>query len=149
MAVTRSTDRPQEKPPTTPPFQIVQTTKTPPGAPARARPGPSARTPSGSPSRERLVNQILQDADIDLPEPSPSPTVSELNDFFAIAPFSAPQVLMVLWFSWTTTAKAQQIANMHNRAFPRPSHRLTCWDVLNIENDVAINWHERAAPSPV
>ena len=51
---------------------------------------------------------------------------------------------MVLWLSWTTTATPYQIANMHNRAFrEEASHIMSCWNVIDIENDVATNWHEQ------
>lgn len=50
---------------------------------------------------------------------------------------------MILWLSWTTTATPYQIARMHNRAFREASHIMSCWNVVNIENDVATNWHER------
>ncbi len=170
MAVTRASGHTQWNPPTSPPFQIMKNPKAPPGAPtkarighrgeyspstpARARPGPAPRTPPaqiiskpfsppGAPSAGRSVDRILHSFSNSLPGSVSTPSESDVIDILTIPPFSAPQVQMILWLSWTTTATPYQISHMHNRAFREASPIMSCWNVVDIENDVATNWHER------
>jgi hypothetical protein len=151
MPVTRSLGRAQQDPPKTPPSKIMQTPKTPPDAPAKARPerhleSPlframnTRRLPSSDPYVTSYVD--ISPGTSESSEGIPSATDSEIANFLAIHPFTASQIQMILWFSWTTTTTPTQIANMHNRAFSESAQTTSRWNVIDIENDVAINWHE-------
>lgn len=152
MPVTRSWGRAQQDPPKTPSSKIMQTPKTPPDAPTKARPerdleSPLSRVmnarrlPSSDPYVTRYVDIFPSTSESS--EGIPSATESEIANFLAIPPFTASQIQMVLWFSWTMTTTPTQIAKMHNCAFSESPHTMSRWNVIDIENDVAINWHER------
>jgi hypothetical protein len=78
-----------------------------------------------------------------LREPADPTTEFEVENILTVPPFSRSQVQCVLWLSWTTTASSTHIAKMTNRAFSDSRIKLSHWNVLDIENDVATIWHER------
>jgi hypothetical protein len=73
-----------------------------------------------------------------------SPTISDIENYLSMPSFAAPSVQFVLWHSWTTIASPVTIARMHNRAFSSSATpKMSRWNVVDIENDIATNWYER------
>lgn len=141
-----------EQLPTNPPSQIIGAAATPPRAPVKARPQNAARTPPsqitrtsfsplGAPDGSDYGNRLPVYSESR--KHNISPTESYMINFLSIPPFSAPQIQCILWLSWITTATPTQIAKMHNRVFADSPHKMSRWNVVDIENSVATNWHER------
>jgi len=155
MAITRSfADRSKPKTPETASSQMMRNPTEISVAPSRpmssgtfgSNPSQIATTHSSTPSAPGHSTYITRPLRNKPPSrrSTTSPTISEIENYLSMPPFAASSVQFVLWHSWTTIASPPTIARMHNRVFSSSATpKMSRWNVVDIENDIATNWYER------